>query len=394
MEGDDSARNAQRTHARHDGAHESHREFLSGPAQVALRARVRTDRQRLPRVLRNSLWAALALLGLSVLLTVFLAIFDPHTLGVLGQMFGLSFAVGREAAMLYAYSHQPSLGPVWILVTAVLDDLFTLGLTLPLVWIGIERLRGVYFLGGIVLSLEKTAVEKREFLRRWGLYGLVAFVWFPGIGAGVFLAAAIGIVSKIPLRRLITALALGSVAVNAFWAIGLYYTSSLIPHEGIWSYIPLAVVAALGVLAVVFGWLQRRKRHLFPIVKVQILGKQHVTRLLEVGITDGIDLLYVNRTILAAKLGMDPALLGRLRSVAELSMLRTVSPRHAEMLTEVGITSIRELSVAPQDLVAAALHELELKHVIQPLLGEEETFPTQCKKWTEDARIFFAESDS
>jgi len=106
-----------------------------------------------------------------------------------------------------------------------------------------------------------------------------------------------------------------------------------------------------------------------------------------------VDLLYANRTILAAKLGIKPASLGRLRSVAELSMLRTVSPRHAEMLTEVGVTSIRELSVAPPALVADAIHELELLHVVQPPAGDVEDFTRLCRDWTEDARVFFAESE-
>lgn len=375
-----------------DPEHESHRDFVAGPAQIELRERIRTDRRRLPQPLRRCLWATAIVLAIATILMVLLAVFEPRTLGVLIQMIILGFGVGREASMLYAYSQDPAFGAFGVLVAIILDDFVNLGLTLPLVWIGLERLRGVFLLGGIVLSIEKTAVEKRAFLRRWGVWGLVAFVWLPGIGAGVSLAAAIGVVAKIPLRRLIIALALGALLVDTFWAIGLYYTSTLIPQEGIWSYIPLALAAALGVAALVFGWLQHRKRNLFPIVKVQILGKQHVERLLEVGITDGIHLLYANRHVLAKKLGIDPALLGRLRSVAELSMLRTVSPRHAEMLTEVGINSIRELSVAPPRLVAAALKELELQHVIQPVPGEEEIFPHQCTRWTEDAKGFLAES--
>ncbi|HLF16498.1 MAG TPA: DUF4332 domain-containing protein [Candidatus Thermoplasmatota archaeon] len=380
--------------AQRDAAHEPHKGFPSGPAQDALRARVRKDRRRFPRVLRTLLWTAFGMGLFTGALIAFLAVVDPRTLGIMLQVMGLSFAIGREGAILHAYTQGPSLGATWMVVTSVLDDLITLALALPLFWLGIERLRGAPFIGGIVLSLEKTAVEKRAFLRRWGLYGLVAFVWVPGVGAGVTLAAAIGLVSKIPLRSLILALALGSAAVNTFWAVGLYYTESLIPREGPWSYIPLAFIVVLVLFAVVFGLLQRRKRHLFPIVKVQILGDEHIERLLEVGITDGIDLLYANRTILAAKLGIKPASLGRLRSVAELSMLRTVSPRHAEMLTEVGVTSIRELSVAPPEMVAAAIHELELLHVIQPSPGEVEDFTGLCKQWTKDARIFFAESDS
>lgn len=380
--------------ARWDAAHEPHRGFARGPAQATLRARILHDRKRFPRILRTLLWVACGLVALAVALVAVLAVVDPHTMGIVAQLLGLSFAIGREAAILHAYSQAPAGGAAWIVVTSVLDDLITLALALPLFWLGIERMRGAPLLGGIVLSLEKTAVEKRAFLRRWGLYGLVAFVWVPGVGAGVTLAAAIGLVSKIPLRRLVVALALGSAAVNAFWAIGLYYTSGLIPREGPWSYIPLAFVVVLAICAVVFGLLQRRKRHLFPIVKVQILGDEHVERLLEVGITDGIDLLYANRTILAAKLGIKPASLGRLRSVAELSLLRTVSPRHAEMLTEVGVTSIRELAVAPPGLVADAIHELELLHVLQPASGDEEDFTIHCQEWTQDARSFLAEADS
>lgn len=388
MRADDSVGQAER-----DALHQHHRGFARGPAQMALRARVLADRKRFPQVLRTMLWLAVGLAALAAVLVVGFALFDPRTLGILGQLTGLTFLVGREAAVLHAYGQDPSGGPFWVLVAAVLDDLLTLALALPLFWLGIERLRNAPVLGGIVLSLEKTAVEKRAFLRRWGLYGLIAFVWVPGIGAGVTLASAIGLVSKIPLRRLILALALGSAAVNAFWAVGLYYTSSLIPREGPWSYLPLAFVAVLATFAVAFGVQQRRKRHLFPIVKVQVLRPEHAVRLQAVGITDGIDLLYANRTILAAKLGIKPESLGRLRSVAELSLLRSVSPRHAEMLTEVGITTIRELSVAPPDLVADAIHELELLHVLQPLPGDVEDFSGLCRQWTEDARVFFAESN-
>ena len=370
-------------------AHEAHTGFAHGPAQALLRARVLKDRNRFPPELRFLLWVALGLAAFAASLITFLALTDRHTMGIIVQLHILSLLVGREPAILHAYTQGPSLGATWITISSVLTDFITLALALPLFWLGIERLRGVPILGGIILSLEKTAVEKRAFLRRWGLYGLVAIIWVPGVGAGVTLAAVVGLVSKIPLRRLIVTLAVGSAAVNSFWAISLYYTSALLPHKGPWSFVPLAFVAALLILAVVFGLLQRRTRHLFPIVKVQILSDAHTKRLLEVGIADGIDLLYANRTVLAAKLGIKPASLGRLRSVAELSMLRTVSPRNAEILTEVGVTTIRELSVAPPSMVADAIHELERLHALQP----NEDFTRRCQDWTQDARSFLAEAD-
>ena len=319
-------------HQEPDGDHASHQGFVRGPAQAALRARVLQDRNKFPRDLRNLLWVSLCLVAVAVLMVVVLAVLEPRTLGIVAQLMALSFAVGREAAILHAYGQGPSGGPIWILVTVILDDLIILALALPLFWLGIERARGAPVLGGMILSLEKAAIDKRAFLRRWGLYGLVGFVWLPGLGAGVTLAAAMGTVAKIPLRQLILALAWGSVTVNAFWVIGLYFTSDLIPREGPWSFLPLVFVLVLVMITVAYATHQRRTRHLFPIVKVQDLEVEHKRRLLDVGITDGIHLLYANRTILAKKLDIDPSSLGRLRSVAELSMLRTVSPRHAEIL--------------------------------------------------------------
>src|SRR5687767_14572211 len=48
--------------------HESHRDFLSGPAQVALRASIHAARRRLPGLLRALLIATAGILGLAVLL--------------------------------------------------------------------------------------------------------------------------------------------------------------------------------------------------------------------------------------------------------------------------------------------------------------------------------------
>jgi hypothetical protein len=149
MEADGSQGRADR-----DADHPSHRGFAHGPAQAVLRARVLHDRKRFPRLLRTLLWVALGLSGLAALLLVGLAILDPRTLGILAQLMGLSFAVGREAAILHAYGQDPSGGPFWIAATAVLEDLITLALALPLFWLGIERLRGAPVLGGIILSIE------------------------------------------------------------------------------------------------------------------------------------------------------------------------------------------------------------------------------------------------
>src|ERR1051325_5709622 len=63
-----------------DAAHESHRDFRSGPAQERLRQRVRTDRRRFPRVLRLCLWSSLGLLGVVGLLIAGLALLDPTLL--------------------------------------------------------------------------------------------------------------------------------------------------------------------------------------------------------------------------------------------------------------------------------------------------------------------------
>src|SRR5688572_22202051 len=91
-----------------DADHPDHRGFAHGPAQDVLRASILQDRKRFPRLLRTLLWAALGLSGLAALLIVGLAILDPRTLGIILQLMGLSFAVGREAAILHAYGQDPT----------------------------------------------------------------------------------------------------------------------------------------------------------------------------------------------------------------------------------------------------------------------------------------------
>lgn len=357
-----------------------------GGARAALGRHVRAARRRMPRVLRALWWVALGVFTACALPVAWLAVTDPQVLGLLAQMLGLTYIVGREGAMLYVYGQDPALGPTWVVLAACLDDLLTLAVLLPVVWFAIERLRAAPLVGGIVLSVEKAVVERRAFVRRWGLYGLLALIWMPGPGAGVCLAALLGLFSRMPLRRLVVAMAGALVASNIFWGVGLFHSAALLPDEGPWSYIPLALLCSLVVVAVVFGLSQRRRRHLFPLVKVQVLTAEHLKRLASVGIDDGIELLYANRKVLAARLGMNPRLLAELRSVAELSLLRTVSPVEARALTAVGIRDIRDLSLAPPGLVAAALHELGMEVPQGASLD-------RCAEWTEDARVFFVEAE-
>lgn len=55
--------------------------------------------------------------------------------------------------------------------------------------------------------------------------------------------------------------------------------------------------------------------------------------------------------------------------------------------------SSRELSVAPPQMVADAIHELELLHDIQPRPADVLDFTHLCKRWTVSARVFLAEAD-
>ena len=74
------------------------------------------------------------------------------------------------------------------------------------------------FLGDLLSTVEYTANEKREFINRWGFWGLIVFVWIPFMASGVIVGSMLGMLSRMKFMRVLWAVLIGGSAASVTWA--------------------------------------------------------------------------------------------------------------------------------------------------------------------------------
>ena len=47
-------------------------------------------------------------------------------------------------------------------------------------------------MGDVLSTVEFVAQEKRDFINKWGFFGLIVFVWIPFMASGVLVGAMLG----------------------------------------------------------------------------------------------------------------------------------------------------------------------------------------------------------
>ena len=74
------------------------------------------------------------------------------------------------------------------------------------------------FVGDLLSTVEYTANEKREFINKWGLWGLILFVWIPFMASGVIVGSMLGMLSRMKFMRVLWAVVIGGSAASVTWA--------------------------------------------------------------------------------------------------------------------------------------------------------------------------------
>ncbi|MCH1410860.1 MAG: small multi-drug export protein, partial [Candidatus Poseidoniaceae archaeon] len=74
------------------------------------------------------------------------------------------------------------------------------------------------FVGDLLSTVEYTANEKREFINKWGFWGLILFVWIPFMASGVIVGSMLGMLSRMKFMRVLWAVVLGGSAASITWA--------------------------------------------------------------------------------------------------------------------------------------------------------------------------------
>ncbi|MDP7329300.1 MAG: small multi-drug export protein [Candidatus Thalassarchaeaceae archaeon] len=93
-------------------------------------------------------------------------------------------------------------------------------------------------MGDVLSTVEFVAQEKRDFINRWGFWGLIVFVWIPFMASGVLVGAMLGLLSRMRFTNVLIACSIGGFAASVTWAytargiievMERYHAEALIP---------------------------------------------------------------------------------------------------------------------------------------------------------------------
>lgn len=317
-----------------------------------IRDYLKRHRPRFPPILRVVLLAGLAYVVTYLSLLAYLHETDRDLFEDMVRLYALTLLAGREPAMLAVYQPPTPVPLSWMLAVSILDDVGTLLLTLPWVWYAYQRLRGVGWLQSWLIGLEKTALQHRRWIRRWGLLGLAAFYWIPGLGSGVLAIVVMGVITHIPLRRLVPTLLLSAAGVAAFWAVALHGTIDAIP-SGPAEYLPTAILGIVIVLGAIAVARRRQTAHVLLLEWPIDPAREDDLRAFGITIADGV--WAVDTEILARRLGRDRLRRPEAKTLAELLLLPGMTPEVAHSMSEHGVGGILDLSVLDPALASDVL---------------------------------------
>lgn len=317
-----------------------------------LRTAVKRDlrrKRRVPSELRWTMLAAavaLAAWGAAIVLA-FVAGFGGDAL----RMGGLMLASGREPAMLAAYESAHPM-PLWLVaLVGATQDAATVLASLCALAFTLRRLRHLRWVDRLVSGVEREAMKRREWVRKWGLWGVVGFYFLPGFGSGAVAAGLLGLLAGLSLRRLAIGLPLGGVAVCLFWAVALRLASSLLP-SGPWAqWLPVAVLGALLAVSAVNAWRHRGQPKTLVLDWDVAPRAADKARLEKAGLHVRDSVVEVDVARFSRASGIPAKHTPTLRSAAKLMLVHGMDVEAARRLAQHGVTGIRDLALLDPELM-------------------------------------------
>jgi uncharacterized membrane protein len=325
------------------------------PGAAAIRRHLRRHRAAMPRAQRISLALGAGLVAAYAAIQLVLQATSPRLADDLLRLFVLTMVAGRETALFAVYQTSHPVPVAWAASMAILDDLATLFLAAPLAWLVVDRLRRYAPFDSLLRSFEHGLNARRAAVDRWGVLALALFLWLPGWGTGPSMSVAMGVLAGIPAARLLGALAVSSGAVNLFWAITLAGAAEAAPDQGLWEFLPLAVIAVLVGLAAVATLRQRHRRFHLEYPADTLRDAAHAGRLAAWGFERHGDLLVLDVRRLEAAGGPSPRHLAHCHWAGEMLLLPAMTPAWAGRLAALGVTGTRDLALLTPSLLRGAM---------------------------------------
>lgn len=126
--------------------------------------------------------------------------------------------------------------------------------------------------GDLLSTVEYTANEKREFINKWGFWGLIVFVWIPFMASGVLVGAMLGMLSRMKFARVIWATFIGGAAASITWAYTAEGIVTFMHRYKLEAAIPIAIAAFIGMAFLhIRTTKKRRSQELFEFTLLETL---------------------------------------------------------------------------------------------------------------------------
>jgi uncharacterized membrane protein len=197
---------------------------------------------------------AMAILYLAYLAVMFIV--QPVKAQIYIGLTALELMVGRAGSMAFGYSNfltHKEVIPLVMLVETIFIFIFY-----PLFVFSCRQLKVIKPVQNFFDNIHAQAVKRQNFVRKYGLVGLFAFVFFPLWMTGPAIGSVIGYLMEMPVRRNIFAVLSGNYVAVFCWALLLHSLNKQVAQYG--SYAVMVLVAAV-IIAIMAGQLMARSKN-------------------------------------------------------------------------------------------------------------------------------------
>ncbi len=202
-------------------------------------------------------WIGLCQVALWLVAYVLTALYAPEVFTGMLKQVGAHALGGRLAGI--AAGLTAGLGDRLVVAIALATDLTVVATLYPLIIYSYERGARRWFMRGTVQSTIMAAQTGQKRVRRWGIAGIVFFVWFPFYTTGPLVGAVIGYFLR--LRAWVTFVAVGVGTLLAIISWTAVSRPLLRWLDGVWkgfaAYVPWIIVAIV-LASVAVAWMYRR----------------------------------------------------------------------------------------------------------------------------------------
>jgi len=171
-------------------------------------------------------------------------IFSPDQAQVLIAMTATAIMFGRAAGMAFGYTVLLGHGTV-IPISMIIETILVL-IIYPLFVFSWRHLLVLKWLKRFFNRIQKAAEANQDFVRKYGIIGLFAFVWFPFWMTGPVVGCVIGFLLGLPAWITILIVLGGTYVAIIGWALLLHTVNQQVAH-----YSPYAAMILMVVLVVV-----------------------------------------------------------------------------------------------------------------------------------------------